>query len=562
MPYTINLTNGQQLTVVQDGTLDTTTSLTLAGANYVGYGQFLNENLVYLLENGANTAPPAHPLKGQLWFNTTTQEISVYTTTGFKALPTIINAVTQPGTGNAGDFWWDSLNYQLYIYSSGWQLIGPLYQQSMGVTGAIPTRIWDTNFPSNYHDCVTLQTGTAIGAIIHNGTASFSPSPAITGFTTIRPGINLNTSYTNLFNGTTTNSQLLGGLAPSAFYQLNTDLITTGNLKTSNQVNFGSGYEGTLSVDTNNVNLSAATKNITVKVAAGTALTANALTTLVTVSADPTANLGIATKQYVDVVNNNLQTELTSNVTALSMALQSNVSLLESLITTLQSAFNTNIGTINTTLGTVATTTYVNNAISAALPMGVIIGWKGTPGNVPSGYHLCDGTNGTPDFRNKFIVGAGDTYSAGSTGGSTTATLQISNLPGHTHTFSGTVNSAGTGTTDPAGAHVHGLSDPEHSHIFPGDDQLGAAAGRAGWGGASAGGFPYDAVSQLNGGGQMWYTTVSSTGIAMSGVADHQHNFSTSVSGSFSGTTGSTGSASSFGILPPYYAMCWIMKIV
>jgi hypothetical protein len=70
MPYTINNYDGTLLTTINDGTKDTTTSLILAGPNFVGYGQYLNENLVYLLENFAgNTAPAGINLQCQLWFN-------------------------------------------------------------------------------------------------------------------------------------------------------------------------------------------------------------------------------------------------------------------------------------------------------------------------------------------------------------------------------------------------------------------------------------------------------------------------------------------------------------
>lgn len=560
MPYTIKLTNGQQLTVVQDGQLDTTTSLTLAGANYVGYGQFINENFIYLLENGANNTGPADPLKGQLWYNTNTKALSVYDGTAFKALPTVVQAQVQPTTGNYGDFWWDNLNYQLYVWSDGWQLVGPLYQQSMGVTGAIPTRIWDTNTPSVYHDCITIQTGTDIGAIIHTGHSSFTPNPSISGFTIIRPGINLNTSYTNLFNGTSTNSQLLGGLAPSAFYQLNTDLSTSGNINTTNYVTVGSSLDGKFFVDSN-VNIASTTKGITVKVAGGTALYVNPLNALTTVPADPVTGLGIATKQYVDTASANLQAQLNSNVNAINNNIGANVIALTAQINALQTAFNSNIASINAQLATMATTSYVSNSILAAMPVGIITIWKGTASDIPANWHLCDGTNGTPDFRDKFIVAAGSTYPVNTSGGAAAVTLSSSNMPAHTHTYSGTITATGTGTTGAGGAHVHGLSDPGHSHIYPGDDQLGYAAGYAGWGGASAGGFPYDAHSNYGGGAQMWYTTVSSSGISMTSIGDHSHTFSASLGASYSGTTSQVGSGTSFNILPPYYAKCFIMKI-
>ena len=79
---------------------------------------------------------------------------------------------------------------------------------------------------------------------------------------------------------------------------------------------------------------------------------------------------------------------------------------------------------------------------SPALPTGAIILWSGSLGSIPSGYVLCDGTNSTPDLRNRFVVGAGSTYSVAATGGSADA-IVVS----HTHTAS---------VTDPG--HVHAIN--------------------------------------------------------------------------------------------------------
>jgi hypothetical protein len=73
-----------------------------------------------------------------------------------------------------------------------------------------------------------------------------------------------------------------------------------------------------------------------------------------------------------------------------------------------------------------------------AVPSGGIILWSGSTGSVPSGWYLCDGTNGTPDLRNSFIVGAGNTYAVGATGGTADA-IVVS----HTHTATSTVTDPG-----------------------------------------------------------------------------------------------------------------------
>ena len=86
MSYTINLTNGNVFAVIPDGTINSTSSMTLIGKNYAGYGQFLDDNFIHLLECGANGTAPTNPLTGQLWFNTTSGVLQVYNGTGFKSL--------------------------------------------------------------------------------------------------------------------------------------------------------------------------------------------------------------------------------------------------------------------------------------------------------------------------------------------------------------------------------------------------------------------------------------------------------------------------------------------
>jgi hypothetical protein len=77
-------------------------------------------------------------------------------------------------------------------------------------------------------------------------------------------------------------------------------------------------------------------------------------------------------------------------------------------------------------------------ASAPAVPSGGIILWSGSTGSVPSGWYLCDGTNGTPDLRNSFIVGAGNTYAVGATGGTADA-IVVS----HTHTATSVVTDPG-----------------------------------------------------------------------------------------------------------------------
>lgn len=97
------------------------------------------------------------------------------------------------------------------------------------------------------------------------------------------------------------------------------------------------------------------------------------------------------------------------------------------------------IGTWDNIYGFIGTA----SATGATIPAGLISLWSGSIGSIPTGWYLCDGTNGTPDLRDRFVVGAGTTYAVTATGGSTdsivvqhnhTATSVVTD-PGHTHTW-------------------------------------------------------------------------------------------------------------------------------
>jgi hypothetical protein len=166
-------------------------------------------------------------------------------------------------------------------------------------------------------------------------------------------------------------------------------------------------------------------------------------------------------------------------------------------------------GTNNTQL---ATTAFVNTAVAASFPSGGIIMWSGSVASIPSGWVLCNGSNGTPDLRNRFVVGAGSTYAVDATGGSAD-TITVS----HTHTFSGTTAENGS-----------------HNHTY--QTGVNTALTSQGSNGNFGGGTPDDTSIIYN---------TSSAGA-------HTHTYS--------GTTASTGSSGTNANLPPYYALAYIMK--
>ena len=132
MPYLITKTNGVELTVIDDASLDSTTDLSLVGRNYSGYGASVNENFVKLLENFANTTQPAKPLQGQLWFNTTNKTLNVcYDGKNFRSLANISVQSTVPTSSTKGDLWWDTVTLQLKAFDGlSYQVIGPAVSTS------------------------------------------------------------------------------------------------------------------------------------------------------------------------------------------------------------------------------------------------------------------------------------------------------------------------------------------------------------------------------------------------------------------------------------------------
>jgi microcystin-dependent protein len=159
-----------------------------------------------------------------------------------------------------------------------------------------------------------------------------------------------------------------------------------------------------------------------------------------------------------------------------------------------------------------------------AIPSGGIIMWSGTVANIPTGWFLCNGSNGTPDLRNRFIVGAGGVYNPGNTGGADTITLNTSQIPSHSHTFSGTTSTASlTGSAGPI-------------------------AETFGFNGTTTGVFSKTA--------QFGNNTPSSVDGSESGRlnidASHNHTFS--------GTTAATGGNGAHENRPPYFALAFIMK--
>lgn len=240
MSYTISLTDGNVFAVINDGTINTSSSMTLIGKNYAGYGQFLDTNFIHLLENSSNTTPPPAPLTGQLWWDSGAGLLKIYNGSTFKTISAATSSSTPPSgaTSVIGDLWYNTVSAQLNVYTgAAWLLVGPQSTSGQGTSGAIVATITD-NVSVN-HVVVQLWVNNLIVGIISKD-AAFVPGASVPGgwgIQTIYPGITLATTVngqTPLFAGTATAAQTLLGFNPGSFMLTGNNTGTTGTLSVTN----------------------------------------------------------------------------------------------------------------------------------------------------------------------------------------------------------------------------------------------------------------------------------------------------------------------------------------
>jgi hypothetical protein len=184
--------------------------------------------------------------------------------------------------------------------------------------------------------------------------------------------------------------------------------------------------------------------------------------------------------------------------------------------------------------------------VPSAFVSGMIILWSGNTGNIPSGFVLCDGNNGTPNLTDRFVVGAGAAYSPGATGGNNSQTLSLNQIPSHSHTINnhthsfsasattGNPNTSLTGSVTRIAETYAGAGTA--SGIFTKTGNINSPLTPASVDSSPCGGFSINAT--------------------------HTHNLSVSgTTGNPSNTgTNSQGGGQSIDIRPKYYALCYIMK--
>lgn len=211
-------------------------------------------------------------------------------------------------------------------------------------------------------------------------------------------------------------------------------------------------------------------------------------------------------------------------------------------------AFSMNSYQINNLAAGTANTDAVNmSQLKAYLPIGAIMLYSGAVANIPSvwgsNWALCNGQNGTPNLVNQFVIGAGGAYAPGATGGTTSYTLSVANMPVHSHGVYDPGHAHGV--ADPG--HAHGVYDPGHSHsIFSGSQSYVTSGDGQFMLGSGGTGFRYNTRNDA---------ATTGIGIYGAGTGIGIYGASTGIS------INNTGSGAAFTVIPPYYALCYVMKI-
>lgn len=219
MAYQIDRYNNTILTVVEDGTVDTTTDLKFIGKNYAGYGEIQNENFLFLLENFSGANPPPRAISGQVWFDSANSKLKFFDGSSWRSTGGSEVSDTEPSGLSVGDFWWDSANNQLYVWNgTAMILIGP-QAAGEGVTRMLSDVVLDTtNTP---HNIIKAVVGDEVIYIISATEFTLAAVDTIPGFDRIKKGLTLVntklatngvTSTDHYYWGTASNALKLGGV--------------------------------------------------------------------------------------------------------------------------------------------------------------------------------------------------------------------------------------------------------------------------------------------------------------------------------------------------------------
>jgi len=199
MAYIINRYSGAELTSLADATVDTSTSISLVGRNYIGYGELQNENFLYLLENFSNEISPSRPVSGQTWFNTSTNNLYVYDGQYWSPVGNAVPADAAPENPAEGSFWLKQPDLSLHVWTgTDWLLVGPEVAEGFDTTQAHSTTILGKD--NRRYPVIQIIVNGLVTAIFSSNPFSISPEEAIPGFDVIAQGFTLS-DIANTYKG-------------------------------------------------------------------------------------------------------------------------------------------------------------------------------------------------------------------------------------------------------------------------------------------------------------------------------------------------------------------------
>ena len=260
MAYTVNKTDGSIVATVSDGQIDQgSTDLTLIGKNFSGFGDYLNENFVKLLENFASQSQPKQPLAGQLWFDTSENRIKVYSGSEWKAVGTSALSLARPLDISTGDFWYNTSTAQLFFFDGTKDvLVAPVYSSSQGFSGVKVETVEDSDRRNK------IITGIYSGGRLmgYYSTQEFTLRNPIPDYNTVNQNLEVipNTLIKIGFNsadatfkwqGTTDNTDKLGNIDAIFYVRKDQPNVLTESLtiQRNDGLFFGSGPQGQLAVE-------------------------------------------------------------------------------------------------------------------------------------------------------------------------------------------------------------------------------------------------------------------------------------------------------------------------
>ena len=197
MAYQIDHTdkpNNGSITV-EDQTLNVEKSIGFVGKNYTGYSKVIAEDFLHILENFASATAPSNPVQGQLWYDSEADvveenrqpQLKIYDGTSWVPAGNVVKASSPPISAVKGDLWTDTTNQQLYLYSgSNWVLVGPQFSEGT-LTGPTIETIVDTGNAT--HLLINFYVSNRVIAIFSKD--EFTPKAAIPGFSIVKKGINI-----------------------------------------------------------------------------------------------------------------------------------------------------------------------------------------------------------------------------------------------------------------------------------------------------------------------------------------------------------------------------------